>query len=172
MCIEHSVAEGIVYIKMTEEVISFANENWAKRHHQKEEEENNLALIAPEPMPLKWTITKNALNMLEAQITEFDQMANDLQLRVLEFTGFGKNAIKGWRISPDGFVQLSMQLAHFKLHGYLVSSYESATMRRYRFGRVDNIRAATPEALEWVKAMEDKREQKKGGAKGTFCEFC
>lgn len=67
------MAEGIVYIKMTEEVIGFANENWAKRHYQKEEEENNLALIAPEPMPLKWTITKNALNMLEAQITEFDQ---------------------------------------------------------------------------------------------------
>lgn len=28
-------------------------------------------------------------------------------------------------------------------------------MRRFRFGRVDNIRAATPEALRWVKSMVD-----------------
>lgn len=28
-------------------------------------------------------------------------------------------------------------------------------MRRFRYGRVDNIRAATPEALRWVKSMVD-----------------
>lgn len=41
-----------------------------------------------------------------------------------------------------------------RFHGYLVSTYESATMRKFAEGRVDNIRAATPEALEWVKAMK------------------
>jgi len=72
-------------------------------------------------------------------------------------------------------MQLCMQLAHFRfslkyikliinlkirLHGYLVNSYESATMRRFRFGRVDNIRAATPEALNWVKSMNNPNEEK------------
>lgn len=40
-----------------------------------------------------------------------------------------------------------------RLHGHLVSTYESASIRRFRHGRVDNIRAATPEALRWVQAM-------------------
>lgn len=34
-----------------------------------------------------------------------------------------------------------------------MSTYESASTRRFRLGRVDNIRANSPAALEWVKAM-------------------
>lgn len=41
----------------------------------------------------------------------------------------------------------------FRLHGKLVATYESASTRRFRLGRVDCIRAATTEALEWAKAM-------------------
>ncbi|KIH43589.1 hypothetical protein ANCDUO_26401, partial [Ancylostoma duodenale] len=48
------------------------------------------------------------------------------------------------------------------LHGYLVCTYETASLRRFRTGRVDNIRANTREALEWVKAMtgESSKETK------------
>lgn len=35
----------------------------------------------------------------------------------------------------------------------MVSTYESATIRKFAEGRVDNIRAATPEALAWTKSM-------------------
>ena len=34
-----------------------------------------------------------------------------------------------------------------------MSTYESASTRRFRYGRVDNIRAASPAALKWVKSM-------------------
>lgn len=40
-------------------------------------------------------------------------------------------------------------------HGRPVSTYESASIRRFQEGRVDNIRSATPEALAFVKAMTD-----------------
>lgn len=40
-----------------------------------------------------------------------------------------------------------------RLHGHLVATYESAGIRRFALGRVDVIRAASPESLEWVKAM-------------------
>ena len=39
-----------------------------------------------------------------------------------------------------------------------MSTYESASVRRFRLGRVDNIRANSPAALEWVKAMVAKNE--------------
>lgn len=35
----------------------------------------------------------------------------------------------------------------------MVATYESASTRRYKLGRVDCIRATTMEALEWVKSM-------------------
>lgn len=42
------------------------------------------------------------------------------------------------------------------MYGHLVSTYESASIRRFEYGRVDNIRSATPEALNWVRVMDDK----------------
>lgn len=39
----------------------------------------------------------------------------------------------------------------------LVPTYESASLRRYECGRVDNIRSATPEALTFAKGMVDKK---------------
>lgn len=35
----------------------------------------------------------------------------------------------------------------------MVATYESASTRRYKLGRVDCIRSTTMEALEWVKSM-------------------
>lgn len=40
-----------------------------------------------------------------------------------------------------------------RLHKKLVMTYESASLRRYRKGRVDNIRANSPAALAWIHAM-------------------
>ena len=42
------------------------------------------------------------------------------------------------------------------MYNKLVSTYESASTRRFHSGRVDNIRANTPEALEWARAMVDE----------------
>lgn len=44
-----------------------------------------------------------------------------------------------------------------RCHGKAVPTYESASIRRFQQGRVDNIRSSTPEALEFVKAMTDKK---------------
>ncbi|CAG9539986.1 unnamed protein product [Cercopithifilaria johnstoni] len=148
LCIEHSVAEGIVFINLVEYVIQFVKRNNVQ---QISDNSKNIA-----PLQLHWNLLPNAKPFLQKQIEVFNGLANDLNLQVLIFDGFGKEFIKSCNISPDGFVQLTMQLAYYRLHGHLVSTYESASIRRFRYGRVDNIRAATPEALRWVKAMHVK----------------
>lgn len=47
------------------------------------------------------------------------------------------------------------------MYGHLASTYESASTRRYRHGRVDNIRGATIQALEIARSLSNK----KGGSK-------
>lgn len=39
------------------------------------------------------------------------------------------------------------------MYGYLVTTYESASLRRFRNGRVDNIRSAHGAAHAWAAAM-------------------
>ena len=46
----------------------------------------------------------------------------------------------------------------FRIHHKLVSTYESASIRRFRQGRVDVIRACTQETLEWARAMTGEVE--------------
>lgn len=77
---------------------------------------------------------------------------------VFTFKAYGKEYIKKQKVSPDAFIQVAMQLAFYKCRGRLVSTYESASIRRFQDGRVDNIRSATPEALAFVKSMTDERD--------------
>nr|XP_034185279.1 choline O-acetyltransferase-like [Osmia lignaria] len=61
-----------------------------------------------------------------------------------------------------------------ELHGNLVATYESAGIRRFALGRVDCIRAASPEVLNWAKAMcqgdpesQTTNQQNSGPDEGT-----
>uniref|UniRef100_A0A3B4YV97 Choline O-acetyltransferase n=1 Tax=Stegastes partitus TaxID=144197 RepID=A0A3B4YV97_9TELE len=74
---------------------------------------------------------------------------------------YGKEFIKKQKMSPDAFIQVALQLAFYKCSGRLVPTYESASIRRFQEGRVDNIRSATAEALAFVKSMTDERDSEK-----------
>lgn len=68
-------------------------------------------------------------------------------------------------MSPDVYIQLGLQLAYYKLYGRLTATYESASTRRFRLGRVDCIRSASPEALAWVRSMAQPKEDDEMGNK-------
>uniref|UniRef100_H2YJS8 Choline O-acetyltransferase n=1 Tax=Ciona savignyi TaxID=51511 RepID=H2YJS8_CIOSA len=61
-------------------------------------------------------------------------------------------------MSPDAYVQVALQITYYKLYKRLVSTYESASTRRFREGRVDNIRAATVQALDLAKGLTEPDE--------------
>ncbi|KAL6740309.1 hypothetical protein Aduo_013676 [Ancylostoma duodenale] len=155
LCIEHSTAEGIVSINMAESALRYEREN--REQEQTEEAEKEIHV-----KPLSWDLNSEAMILLEEQKATMNELKEELDLEVLIFNDFGRDFMKTHKFSPDGFVQLALQLAHFKLHGYLVCTYETASLRRFRSGRVDNIRANTREPLEWVKAMkgESSKETK------------
>uniref|UniRef100_A0A8C1ISW5 Choline O-acetyltransferase n=1 Tax=Cyprinus carpio TaxID=7962 RepID=A0A8C1ISW5_CYPCA len=81
------------------------------------------------------------------------RLVKNLDMNVSKFTGYGKEFIKKQKMSPDAYVQVALQLTFYRCHGRLVPTYESASIRRFQEGRVDNIRSSTPEALAFVKAM-------------------
>lgn len=108
------------------------------------------------------------------------RLVKNLDMNVHKFCDYGKEFIKKQKMSPDAYVQVALQLAYYRYakhshsrwlwlqttptplcvccprcHGRPVSTYESASIRRFKEGRVDNIRSATPEALAFVRAMTD-----------------
>uniref|UniRef100_A0A8C6UL28 Choline O-acetyltransferase n=1 Tax=Neogobius melanostomus TaxID=47308 RepID=A0A8C6UL28_9GOBI len=77
----------------------------------------------------------------------------NLDMDVFKFSAYGKEFIKKQKMSPDGFIQVALQLAFYRL----VPTYESASIRRFREGRVDNIRSATKQALAFVQSVTQEK---------------
>uniref|UniRef100_A0A3B5LJS2 Choline O-acetyltransferase n=1 Tax=Xiphophorus couchianus TaxID=32473 RepID=A0A3B5LJS2_9TELE len=111
----------------------------------------------PPPRRLLWKCNSHVQALLEASGDRLQRLVDNLDMDVFAFETYGKEFIKKQKMSPDAFIQISLQLAFYKCRGRLVSTYESASLRRFQEGRVDNIRSATAEALAFVRSMTDER---------------
>lgn len=72
---------------------------------------------------------------------------------MVHFTGYGKNAIKTHKASPDAWVQMVKQLAFYRLHNRPGITYESCQTRKYLLGRTEVIRSASNESKAFCEAM-------------------
>ncbi|XP_064457928.1 choline O-acetyltransferase-like isoform X1 [Ornithodoros turicata] len=149
---EHSASEGITLLRFCEELLD---------HLQQQPISKSPAKAPPnvsslhQVTRLRWDLNEEFLAAIQDASKTMNKLAEDVDLYVLSFQNYGKEFIKAQKISPDVFIQLSLQLTYYKVHRKLVSTYESASLRKFHLGRVDNIRAATSQALEWVQAMCD-----------------
>lgn len=81
-------------------------------------------------------IIKHAKQDYASQIDQFD-------LYYLDYKQYGSNAIKSWRFSPDSWFQVAMQSAYYNLHKRLGPCYETASTKRFAYGRTETIRSLT-----------------------------
>lgn len=79
-----------------------------------------------------------------------------MHVEVVESQLIGSAWAKRNKLSPDGLMQMSLQLAHHRLHGKAVSTYESASTAAFKHGRTEVIRAATPESEQLCATFADK----------------
>ncbi|MBZ3885014.1 Choline O-acetyltransferase, partial [Sciurus carolinensis] len=148
---EHSPFDGIVLVQCTEHLL---------KHMMK----NNKKLVRadsvselPAPRRLRWKCSPEIQGHLASSAEKLQRIVKNLDFIVYKFDNYGKTFIKKQKCSPDAFIQVALQLAFYRLHQRLVPTYESASIRRFREGRVDNIRSATPQALTFVRAMTDHK---------------
>lgn len=109
------------------------------------------------PEPLLFGLSLELLQQVNISAKKFAEFSSNFELVVLEFEKFGKNTIVKWKLSPDAFCQMALQLAYYRLYGHLCATYESAATKKYLHGRTEVGRSASMPALEWVKAMEDPK---------------
>lgn len=103
---------------------------------------------------------------VEQAVKYHRDLTESLDIRVLNFTEFGKKQIKEWKQSPDSFIQVAICWSYFRLHKAIGACYESASTRRFAFGRTECIRSVTPGFFELTrdpsisalrKAIEDHK---------------
>lgn len=109
----------------------------------------------PAITPIEFNLPPTAVAAISKAIDYHQDIMGKHSLAVLQYDGYGKDAIKKFKLSPDSYTQLVMGLAYYKMKGEVAPTYESAQTRKYKLGRTEVIRSATTEALDWYKAMED-----------------
>ncbi|XP_060527166.1 choline O-acetyltransferase-like isoform X1 [Cylas formicarius] len=165
LCYEHSMAEGVAVVQLLEGF-------W--KHAESLPQSSDVPAACgshlPPPERLEWILEASDMKRIEDAAQVLDDLIKDLDFQVYRYEGYGKNFMKSRKVSPDVYIQLALQLAYYKLYGKLAATYESASTRRFLLGRVDCIRSASPEALEWVKAMTQPRDEADdiGNKKVTF----
>ncbi|XP_028990285.1 choline O-acetyltransferase-like [Betta splendens] len=147
---EHSPFEGIVLVQCSEYLMKYITGSPSRIGAAPG------VRALPAPRRLRWRCSSHVHGLLTAAGGRLQRLVNDLDMDVFTFRAYGKEFIKKLKMSPDAFVQVALQLAFYKCNGRLVSTYESASIRRFQEGRVDNIRSATPEALAFVTSMTDE----------------
>ncbi|MCJ8748664.1 hypothetical protein PDJAM_G00167340 [Pangasius djambal] len=147
---EHAPAEGPPIVALIDHVVEYTN---------KPEMIRTPMVPLPMPQKLHFNITPEIKSAIEEAKQNMNMMAQDLDVRVIVFSHFGKNVPKSYRMSPDAFIQVALQLAYYRLYKRCCATYESASLRMFKLGRTDTIRSASIDSANFVRAMDDPVKQ-------------
>ncbi|XP_012687850.2 carnitine O-palmitoyltransferase 1, liver isoform isoform X1 [Clupea harengus] len=157
---EHAWADAPIVGHLWEHVLSMdpVNLGYAEDGHCKGKMHPNL----PGPQRLQWDIPEECQNVINSSLNVATALADDVDCHIIPFSDFGKGLIKKCRISPDAFIQITLQLAHFRDKGKFCLTYEASMTRLFREGRTETVRSCTQESCAFVRAMmrDETREEK------------
>ncbi|KAK3527286.1 hypothetical protein QTP86_018602 [Hemibagrus guttatus] len=147
---EHAPAEGPPIVALIDHVVEYT---------KKPEMIRTPMVPLPMPQKLHFNITPEVKSDIEEAKQNMNLMVHDLDVRVIVFCHFGKNVPKYYKMSPDAFIQVALQLAYYRLYKHCCATYESASLRMFKLGRTDTIRSASIDSANFVRAMDDPVKQ-------------
>ncbi|KAF1326975.1 Choline/carnitine o-acyltransferase, partial [Globisporangium splendens] len=125
--------------------------------------ESEKTSVLPSCKVLQWDFSTGLEPAVLKSLEDAKVAIADFDLKVIKNQAYGKGLIKKFRVSPDGFIQMALQLAYKRNTGTITQTYESSMTRLYRDGRTETVRPVTDEAKAFVLSMDDdsvSREQK------------
>ncbi|XP_059584185.1 carnitine O-palmitoyltransferase 1, brain isoform isoform X2 [Alligator mississippiensis] len=109
----------------------------------------------PPPQKLQWEIPEECQQVIQGSLRVAQALADDIDFHTFPFKQFGKGLIKKCHTSPDAFIQIAIQLAHYRDKGKFCLTYEASMTRLFREGRTETVRSCSIESCNFVRAMMD-----------------
>lgn len=113
---------------------------------------------------LQWFLDKECDKLMKEAFADFKVLITSNETTVLHFKQFGGVYIKHGNMSPDAFVQLSLQLTYYRLFGRNCATYEAASTRTFSHGRTECVRSATRASLDFCRASSEPLFSKRVGS--------
>nr|CAD7409524.1 unnamed protein product [Timema poppensis] len=112
-----------------------------------------LTVTFPDPLKLEFKLTPKVEQGIETACKNLDKLVADFELYCSTFPAFGKDVLKSFKVSPDSFIQMALQLAFYRLHKTPGAHYESAGLRKFIHGRTETIRSCSQESVDFAMKM-------------------
>lgn len=164
MNVEHAWADAPITGHLMEEILF--NEFQRRKYKEDGSCDADKMRLPFKPEKLRWEIDDECLAVINKQYSIASELAESVDMYIMPFgiehncqtqpdkKGFGKRLIKTFRVSPDAYVQLALQLANYRDQGSFSQTYEASMTRLFREGRTETVRSCTIETSAFVKAME------------------
>lgn len=146
---EHSRMDATPTVQLNNYVIDKINQT-SEQDLLAEIESNSVIEQNSSVELLKFDIDVKINQEISNAIVKFDQLMSTYDVSIFQYHGYGKNLIKQFKVSPDAYVQMLMQLAYFKLTGKIRPTYESAATRKFKNGRTETGRSVSNESKKFV----------------------
>lgn len=144
---EHSPAEGPPIANLSDHAVDFLTEGRKAIRCSGQHKADTM------PVLLEFELNDAVKLSIEEAKQHLKNIVDDLDMSCFTFQPFGKNFIKSQKLSPDSFIQMAFQLAFYRVHGILGTTYETASTRQYIHGRTETIRSASLESLKFCETM-------------------
>lgn len=115
------------------------------------------------PKILSFDINPYVREEINQAIVKFQKTIESHDEEIFQYQGYGKNLIKQFKVSPDAYVQMLMQLAYYKTTGKIRPTYESAATRKFLKGRTETGRTVSNESKKFVEtwtSLDSTNEEK------------
>ena len=103
---------------------------------------------------LEWELTPLIRTQLEVARAILTTFYDTYDIHTFKFKDYGKIFIKSNGLYYHGYMQLALQMVYYELHKSLCSMYQPIEVRKYRAGRLEQIRTGTNESKAFVECVK------------------
>lgn len=157
---EHASMDATVPGRIWEYCLAMEKKSYLEDGSVPKAAPGDLKKLTP-PLKLDWSMDEFDKEVTES-LDHYKKLVSTFDLHLI-LAEYGKGFMKKKRLSPDGYLQMAIQLAYYRLTGKFTKTYESASTRLYVEARTETIRPVTDWSVSWCKAMASSkttREQK------------
>ncbi|KAL1923113.1 uncharacterized protein VTP21DRAFT_9489 [Calcarisporiella thermophila] len=117
----------------------------------------------PSPQHLKWEVGSDVQHSIYEAEVNAKKAIDNVESMIIHFPEYGSDLLKSFKVSPDAYVQMALQLAYYRIYGKSCATYETASTRGFLHGRTETVRSCSVESLEFCKTFlsEGSSKQKK-----------
>ncbi|KAK3881695.1 hypothetical protein Pcinc_013879, partial [Petrolisthes cinctipes] len=154
---EHTPAEGPPIANLMDHIMNYINTGKGEEGTEGKENRPPVEELS-RPHRLIFNISPTIKQDIEDAKVALESLVSDLEMTCFKFSGFGKSFIKSQKLSPDSFIQMAIQLAFYRIHGEPGAHYESASTRKFIYGRTETIRSCSMQSVAFAQTMLDKEQ--------------